>query len=87
MADIKITITIPDGKAATIIDGFARQHRYQDTINGAPNPQSKKDFSLEVIKGFVRDTYKAYKAKSEGEAARDAAKTDADNFTNDITVL
>ena len=85
-----ITITIPDGKANAIIDAFATQYNYQDEIgdedgNMIPNPQTKKQFALEVIKSFVREVYKATKVKEVGTTI-EQVRTGADDYTDEIAV-
>lgn len=95
MSDTKITIIIPKAKATNIIDGFVYQYNYQNEIQNPkntkeeemiPNPQSKKDFSSEKIKEFIRESYRAYKA-TEADSARQTVISDADNYTDDITVV
>ena len=87
---MEIKITIPNNKKDAIIEAFAIQYNYQEELEDAngnmiPNPQSKKVFTANIIKSFIREIYKAVKIK-EVNTAIQKARDDADNFTNDITL-
>ena len=80
-----ITITIPDNKAVAIIDSFATQYGYQETIDGEPNPVSKKDFTLNILKSFIKEVHTAAQLKAI-EATRKQIITDSLADTDGITV-
>lgn len=77
MATISFSFTVPDDKKAQIISDFALQNGYQAEIlvNGVMtiNPQTKSDFSRQVVLRFIKDSVKAYRAIIDAELARDQA--------------
>lgn len=81
---MKITITIPDDKKQGIVDAFCKIYKYQETINGKPNPQTKKEFTLSKIQGFITDVYKSH--KSDLETVKRTAIKDAEDFVKDLTI-
>ena len=56
-----MTITIPDGRVAALLDAFALQYGYQETIEDGddviPNPISKVQFAKEQISRFIKSVY------------------------------
>lgn len=61
-----------------MIDAFAAEYNYHETINGAPNPQSKQAFMNTKITAYLKDVYKA----SQGNAAAKTAKQTADTASD-----
>lgn len=67
---MKITITIPDDKKEAIVDAFALQYGYQDTIPNPDyspetkesletitNPSSKEAFAKNILVSFIKQVY------------------------------
>lgn len=77
MATISFSFTVPNDKKAQIISDFALQNGYQAEIlvNGVMtiNPQTKSDFSRQVVLRFIKDSVKAYRATIDAKLARDQA--------------
>ncbi len=91
-----ITVTIPDEKFETIVDGFAYQHGYQDIIPsedagglvGGPsiaNPETKEEYLSRMLARFIRYSYEAGKVK-EFQAVKAQISKDAKTYTADISV-
>jgi len=81
---MQIVITIPDSKKDAVIDAFASQYRYEDTVDGEPNPQTKGVFALDRVKEFIKNTYVAAQVEVDQVAKRatiEAAKTEMDALT------
>jgi hypothetical protein len=88
MADI--TITIPNDKLDIVVDAFADQYNYQETIgdedgNQIPNPTSKNQFAKNIIKSFVKQVYVAKKVK-ELDATRQTTVDNAETDVSGVTV-
>ena len=64
-ADLSLTLTVPDAIKGDVINAFAYTYKYQDTIDGQPNPQTKAQFAKEIIKQFIREVYKKYKVDTQ----------------------
>ena len=64
-ADLSLTLTVPDAIKGDVVESFAYAYKYQDTINGQPNPQTKAQFAKEIIKQFIREVYKKYKVETQ----------------------
>ena len=74
-----ITITIPDGVASRVKDGFAGMYNYQETIDGQPNPENKALFTKRLLLEHVKNVVVAWEAKQASETARVAAIEAAEN--------
>jgi len=74
-----ITINIPDSIAARVLNGFATNYGYQETINGQPNPQTKAQFAKAQLIDIIKGAVKAAEAQTAATAARNAAIQDVDN--------
>lgn len=55
-------------KKLALLDSFVAQYGYQETIQGIPNPVSKRDFTNARITDFIRDSVNAFR-RGEAEAA------------------
>jgi len=53
-----------------ILNNFCAKHNYQDTINGAPNPQTKVQFFNQVVSEFIRDAVVSQAAETDAITAR-----------------
>ena len=77
MATITFSFTVPDDKKAQVIDEFASQNGYQSEmlVDGEmiPNPQTKTNFSKQVVLRFIKDSLKAYRANVEISRVRQTA--------------
>jgi hypothetical protein len=60
----EIKITIADDKINDIIEAFASDYNYRATINGQPNPETKKKFANRMLKNFIKSVYISYKSKA-----------------------
>lgn len=84
--DVTITITTPTGVSISqAVDTLSTYWGYQATIpdpvnpgQTIPNPQTKGQFVKQRIARFVKDSYLAAKAGTEGEDAKKAVITAAD---------
>ncbi len=86
----EITITIADEKVSAITDAFSVQYQRPEQVedeNGdlVDNPETKKAFTLRILKGFIRQVYKAAKVK-EVDITLKNTRTAADDYTEDISV-
>ena len=86
------TITVPDGKVQAVIDAFAKQYNYQETIphpndpnEQIPNPVSKGQFAKNILLSFVKEVYIVAQVK-DLEATRQATITTAKAAVDDVTV-
>lgn len=80
----QITITIPDGIAPRVLQGFTNHYGYSPTLdNGDPNPETRAQFAkrklIEIVKEAVR--------QQEMEAARNTAATTASTSVDTDIVL
>lgn len=86
-----VTLTLPDAELTRILDGFAAQHKYQDTVPNPdydpddpaetdpptiPNPQNKAQFLKKKIIQFVKESVRAQETRSTKEAAINAMPSD-----------
>lgn len=86
MADLTITITIPDNRKSDLVDAFAELYHYQAIDDeGDPNPQSKNEFALAQVEAFIKNVYISYKAKG-AEATRQELIATATNNISGATV-
>lgn len=81
----QIILNFPDANETKIIRGAADQLGYQETINGVPNPETRKQYFKSQMVEFARNLYRANKANQAAEDARRAAIIAADAETADIT--
>lgn len=52
--------SMSDEQVTILADAFAQQYGYQATVEGKPNPQSKLDFALDKVRGYVKEVIKAH---------------------------
>lgn len=91
MAQLQITFTVPDARAAQIRDSFVYYHGYTDTIPDPqdlegpeiPNPVSKVAYLKKKVGEFIKESVKAYHANQDAEVARLAA---FDDVTQNVTL-
>jgi len=74
-----ITINIPDSIAPRVLNGFAANYGYQETINGQPNPQTKAQFAKATLIDIIKRAVTAAEAQTAVTAARNAAIQDVDS--------
>lgn len=77
------TITIPDAHAQRVIDAFAVQYNYQETLEdeeGEPyaNPESEAEFAKRHVREYIKDVLKAAEATAASEDARLTAIADVE---------
>jgi len=85
-----ITITISDEKISEIVDAFVKVYNYPTNVNDEngkliSNPQTKKHFTLEILRQFIKDVHKSYNVEKV-KSAKITARIDSDEFTNDIII-
>jgi hypothetical protein len=86
-----LTITIPDGVAVRVRDGYCYQNGYTDTIRvlqdgvwvDVPNPETKAAYMKRMILLHIKHSVLLYEADAAAEAARSSA---AEAVENDITL-
>lgn len=66
----QIIFNIADGSKDRIIDGVCAYYRYQDTIDGEPNPETR----LQFFKRKTKENWKRLVDEAEQRAAIVAAK-------------
>lgn len=76
MASISVTFN----GTQTDLDDFCEQHRYQATIDDAPNPETKVQFFQRKVKEFVWESVKARRVIVAADAARDLEQAKTVNF-------
>jgi len=86
------TINIPDDKVAGLINAFAVQYKYQETIDNPEtpgetidNPVGKPAFAKNIIKSFIKEVYIAAQTKAIDET-RQTIITDAATAISDVDV-
>lgn len=80
MATQNVTITIntpADVTPAQVVDALSAYWGYQAVVDGQPNPETKNVFVKRRIAEFVKESYRAAKAR-ETDQARVDALVDAD---------
>lgn len=75
-----ISITIPDDKVSELLDAFATEYGYQDTIGGQPNPQTKAQFAKSKLIEFMKSVYKSSKIKAGSATVITSADDDTRNL-------
>lgn len=71
---MELRITIPDDKAARVIDAMAAHFGYQERLpDGTPNQQTKPQFARDSVKAWIKETVRAH----EEQVAVDEARADA----------
>ena len=78
MATLNLSVTVPDAQATAILADFCAYNGYQETINGAPNPQTKAQFAKQVVIKFVRESVNAQRAAAAALTASQTVITDVD---------
>ena len=78
MATLNLSVTVPDAQATAILADFCAYNGYQETINGAPNPQTKAQFAKQVVVKFVRESIKAQRAQAASLAAAQTVIAEVD---------
>jgi hypothetical protein len=73
-------ITISFNGTQADLDDFCLEHRYQATIDGVSNPESKVQFFQRVIKEYVWGSVKTQRANRVGNEARQAELNKDVNF-------
>lgn len=52
-----------DSMNARSRNAFAIEYGYQDTINGAPNPETKAQFRARMLKNHIKEVTKAVETR------------------------
>lgn len=78
---ISVSISGESGIIDGLLDAFARQSGWTETIEGdngqqVPNPTTRKDIAAAAIKGFVSESVIAFNAQRASEAAKAKAGRD-----------
>ena len=73
-----ITLTIPDGIAARVVNGVAYQHGYTNTVIGEngdeiDNPETKAAYAKRMIIQNIKSAVRSYEAVQAAETARQSA--------------
>lgn len=76
MATLTLTYDTGNVTLATIMNAFAEEYGYQDTINGQPNPESKADFARRIVRQYIVSVIRANNLRH-ARAAADASVNDA----------
>lgn len=74
-----LTITCPDAQAARVRDAFALVYHRPVLVDGQPNPESKTQFTLRMLREFVKNVVKQAEAPVAADAARATALAAVDN--------
>lgn len=78
-----ITLTIPNAAATRIVEAISVRYGYQATIDGAPNPQTKADFTKAWL---ITQLKSAVKEHEQNTAAALAATNAANDVDNNISI-
>lgn len=81
----QIILNFPDENETKIIRGTAEYLGYQETINGQPNPETRRQYYKAQMVAFTKNCYRANLANKAAEEARLAAIVAADAETADIS--
>ena len=82
----EFTITVPNGLVDDLVEAFASINGYEEFIDGEPNLQSKVAFAKGCIRGYIKDTYKVWKARTAVKNVVDVSHTQSDTDTINLTV-
>lgn len=66
---VDITITVSTTVAVRMNDAYSSFYKYQPIINGQPNPETKAQFSLRMIKKEIKDRVIAIESQLSAENA------------------
>ena len=75
MAEINLTLNIPDGKVAEFVDDYSAFHGYQaqvwdeETGTMVANPQTKRQFMKQQIVAHIKESIRIYRARKAQELA------------------
>lgn len=86
MAELSLSVTIPDDKVAEVIDGLARQNGWTDYIEDEegsliPNPVTKGQWIKNWILSVVRASWKAWNDAQVVQDALDTQDEDGSDFS------
>jgi len=74
MAQLNLTIQVPDQHAVAILNDFCEYHGYQTQVEVdgemADNPQTKAQFAKAKVAEFVKESLRAHRANKKAEEAR-----------------
>lgn len=91
MATIDLSYTVPDEKAADILDSVTNYLNYQENVTDPenpgeqiPNPQTRKSYLDARVLNYLKECYRAEKSKA-GEVARLAAVEEANEVEMTVT--
>ncbi len=78
-----ISITIPNGSVARVVDGVCGFFHYDPFLHPPigppePNPETKNQFAQRMVVVAVKSWVKSFESSQAAEAARAVANTDAD---------
>lgn len=67
----KIIIDLDPAQDTRIVAAFAKAHHYRAKLDdGSDNPQTKRDFLIQKVKAFIRESAIQAEALEESEKAR-----------------
>ena len=69
-----IELTGPASVIDPALDTFARMGGWRETVDGAPNPESREERARLMVRQFIMQTVEAGNVKAAQEAARLAAQ-------------
>lgn len=59
MATLSFTFDTGNVPLSRIVDAFAIRYRYQPTIDGQPNPETKAEFARRMVRAHIIETVKS----------------------------
>ncbi len=74
----QITLNIPDAVAPRVIDDICKRFSYRPTIDGAPNPETKPQFTKRMIVRTVKEWVKDEEAAGAAFVASTTATATAE---------
>lgn len=94
-ADFTVTFSIPDDKAASVINDLAEARGYKTTIPDPvrpqsgftiPNPQSRFDFLKASMGSEFMDQLAAFRARKDADAATEKSKAATAEAAKAVTI-
>ena len=79
VGNIILSYDAPPAPFVSLRDAICSSYGYQDEIDGAPNPQSKKDFAERKILSILKSIEKNYRVRQAGASA-----TETEQGTPDV---
>lgn len=79
MADVDITVTIPDAHVTRVQTAILDEYDYDPSVGGKDEGVGQIEFATNVVRDFLKSVVIGNEAKAAGDAARVAARDAAES--------